>query len=545
MLGQCIIILCALTVSVFAGDAPYEGYIVKLTDTYFSLFSLDNNSAGIMVVETLAETELIPPEHVEYIEPNYIVELFGDTKNSAAWLPNDPYYQDYQHPLQAINGLTPFRVGLTGKGVKVGFVDSGINVAHEDLSAQNIAGTNFHSDGLPYNEDCYGHGTFSAGILATQTHNNVGLCGMAPDVQIMAYRAFSKKSTTMSCVVNAIDQAIADGCQIINLSLGLSSESITLKAAITRAIDSGVIVIAAVGNDGTDTLQYPAAYTGVIGVGSVSLINDDFVVSDFSQRNNSVFVTAPGEAIAGLGHTDVNSYHLDLTSASNSGTSYAAPVVSALAALALDYDEDITVEGIRYLLQTTAQDKGVTGYDTAYGYGVVDPTAFLAELQREFSISYELCGGQMQEHAPDTYKVSDNTIDLSVVPYRDGYLFQGWYEEEECITVITEIAAGSLGDITLYAGWIKAPDFVCMTEAGQLQINAQQDFEDIVLLQSTYDTFGQMRFCRILIITLMPGDNLFDVAPIQEGSDYSVFFLLDSTFRPLAISFELLNVPTV
>lgn len=541
-LVQSFLLLCVLSVSVYAGNTPYDGYIVKLTTDYPQLFSLENSTAGIIVVDTLVEAEAIPQEYVEYIEPNYIVELFDDVETSdTVWPPNDPYYPDYQQPLQTLDGLALYRAGITGKGVKVGFVDSGINTSHEDLNAANIFGANFHSDGLAFNEDRHGHGTFAAGILAAQTNNNVGLSGMAPDAQIMAYRAFSNNGTSVECVINAIDQAVADGCQVINLSFGMSDKSTPLEEALDRAIESGAVVVAAVGNSGSSTLQYPAAYDPVIGVGSVTLTDGEFVVSSFSQRNDSVFVTAPGEAIAGLGNTKATSYRLSLSSPNNRGTSYAAPVVSALAALAIDYDSDITADGIRYLLHTTALDKGEIGYDTHYGYGVVDPPAFLAELQRDFEISYELNGGQLSETAPTKYTVTDETIPLSVFPSRDGYLFQGWYTDEACTTAITEIPAGSLGDLILYAAWVKAPCFVGITDLGQLQIDSEQTFEEVSLFQADYDLFGKLVSCSITTTTLNAGENYFDLAAFHEDGSYTTFFLSDCTFFPIATCLTLPN----
>lgn len=76
--------------------------------------------------------------------------------------------------------MSAYRQGLTGEGVKVGFVDSGINTAHVDLDDARIDGANFHADGLSFDQDVYGHGTFAAGIVAAQTDNGVGLAGVAP-----------------------------------------------------------------------------------------------------------------------------------------------------------------------------------------------------------------------------------------------------------------------------------------------------------------------------------------------------------------------------
>ena len=540
---QCLTVLYLLSFGAAAADAPHEGYIIKLNDFYPRLLSADVTPAGLLVVDTMEDAEAISKEYIEYIEPNYLVELFDDAIDTdTPWAPSDVYYQDYQQPLQAIDGLALYRAGLTGDGVKVAFVDSGINAAHEDLDADRLSGVNFHSDGLAYDQDSYGHGTFAAGILAAQTDNGRGLAGMAPQVQIRAYRAFSTKTTTLSCVASAIDQAVADGCQILNLSLGLTSDSTTLRNAVSRAVDAGVIVVAAVGNSGTATSQYPAAYEGVIGVGSVGLSDGKFVVSSFSQRNETVFVTAPGQGIAGLGYLSADSYRLDLTAASNQGTSYAAPVITALAALALDYDEDITADGVRYLLRTTALDKGAVGYDTDYGYGVVDPAAYLAELQREFEINYELNGGQVHEDLPASYRATSNALLLSARPMREGYLFSGWYTDAACTEMITEIPAGSLGDVTVYAGWVKAPFFTGLTEEGKLRIYAEGQTEACLLLCADYTEQGQLTAYTVTSIVLEAGDNDLELpAPPSSGS-CRIVFLTDEAYRPVTAAMPIGNL---
>ena len=197
----------------------YAGYIVKLSDGMPRMRTLSADASydregNFLVVDTLEQTQEIPEEYIDYIEPNYYVELFSTQD------PSDPYYADYQWSLQEIGAMSAYRQGLTGEGVKVGFVDSGINTAHVDLDDARIDGANFHADGLSFDQDVYGHGTFAAGIVAAQTDNGVGLAGVAPGADIRAYRVFNQKTTTMDAVVSAIYAAIGDGCDVINLSLG-------------------------------------------------------------------------------------------------------------------------------------------------------------------------------------------------------------------------------------------------------------------------------------------------------------------------------------
>lgn len=448
-------------------DLEYDGYLVKLKDEIpqQSLFLLDGGDSswesGLIVVDSLEEALDIPKELVEYIEPNYLVELFDENEagdepadgvslSDDSDVPNDPYYAEYQWNLQTINAYEAYRQNLTGSGVKVGFVDSGINIEHEDVNAKHISGANFNQDGLAYDEDTYGHGTFAAGIVAAQTNNKLGIAGIAPDVELHAYRIFSAKTTTTDAVVAAIEQAVQDGCQVINLSLGTPNSSTALRDAVEKAVDSGAVVVAAVGNDGTAVTQYPAGYPGVIGVGSV---DKNLEVSSFSQRNTSVDFTAPGGGVASLSNTGKSGYKLDITASSNQGTSFAAPVITGMAALALGYDKDIKADGIFALLQASAVDKGAEGYDTSYGYGVVDVAMFVEELTREYTISYQLDGGTLPEGAVSTYNVQSDTVTLPV-PEKAGYQFSGWYADEDCKgDPVMEIPAGSVGDLTLYAGW--------------------------------------------------------------------------------------------
>ncbi len=434
-------------------DDTHDGYIVKLRDDIpvIQSFYADVDRIGsenLLVVDSLEQAQHIEEEYIEYIEPNYYVELF--TTDTPTYTPNDPYYLSHQWGLQNIGAMTAHERGLMGEGVTIGIIDSGINRNHEDLDANRINGLNFHEDGLPYDKDNFGHGTFVAGIIAAQTDNGVGLAGIAPNTTVMAYRVFSGRTTTMDTVVNALYRAVEDGCDIINMSLGTVNQSNTLRTAVEWAQKQGVIVVAAAGNNGSSVLQYPAAYPDVIGVGSV---DKDMRVSTFSQRNSTVDVTAPGGGVLGLDNIATDGYKLDLTSKSNMGTSFAAPVVSGMIALALGYDSDITEQGIRYLLESTVDDAGASGYDAEYGYGIVNVTAFVDELQREFAINYELDDGMFATDAVAAYRVTDSTLPLPT-PVRPSWMFTGWYRDKEAGgSPVTTIPAGSLGDVTLYATW--------------------------------------------------------------------------------------------
>ena len=384
-----LLLLAALTIPVLAGEEPaFDGYIVKLTDSAPALFAA--GSSRLVAVESPEDAAELPPEWVEYIEPNYRLTLFDGTGGAER---SDPYAAD-QWWLEAIGASAAREAGLTGAGVTVGFVDSGIRATHEDLDGSKISGQNFYSgDNRAYTSDSTGHGTFCAGILAAQPENGKGLVGLAPGVNIRMYRAFYNDTGNVLDVALAIRQAVEDGCRVLNLSFGMKNSALegypnskTMKEAVQYALDNRVIVVAAVGNDSNSIVMYPAAHEGVIGVGSVG---PGLAHSSFSHYNSSVFVTAPGGKMIGLGYTADDSYRLDPDITKNSGTSYAAPVVAALAALALEADPELTAEQFCDLLKETVTDQGNEGYDVYYGWGTVNVASFVKKLKPSLVVKEE------------------------------------------------------------------------------------------------------------------------------------------------------------
>ena len=129
-----LLLLTFLTVPTLAGEEPaFDGYIIKLSDHAPALFSVGDSR--LLAVDTLEEAEELPEAWVEYIEPNYRLTLF-DTEDPVDL--SDPYAAD-QWWLEAIEASAAREAGLTGAGVTVGFVDSGIRATHEDLDGSLIA----------------------------------------------------------------------------------------------------------------------------------------------------------------------------------------------------------------------------------------------------------------------------------------------------------------------------------------------------------------------------------------------------------------------
>lgn len=409
-----VFVLCAamlLTVFAAAEDA-YDGYIVKLAAPPMDLLSAGDTASDVCVVADRETAERMVREGLAlYAEPNYIMELLGT-------VPNDPLYPE-QWTLSAIDYPALYASGYDGSGVTVAVIDTGIDLSHPDLAdirlspySKNCLGDGTHADA--YDRDQIGHGTFVTSQIAAVTDNAEGIASVAPGAEIMVLRCVSKNTSkkfaysaaydsgsgSVSTVSDAICYAADHGADIINISLGVTKSSTRLDEAIAHAVGKGAIVVAAAGNAGTSAPYYPAACADVIGVGSVSETASGYERSYFSQYNDSVDVVAPGGSVLGI-HVYPKTSGVWYTSVSStyrtdSGTSYASPVVAGIAAVALQ--EDPTLDGERFLslLATTSVDLGDVGRDTAYGYGLVDLSALRTAMESALSVSF-VTGGALYD----------------------------------------------------------------------------------------------------------------------------------------------------
>ena len=170
----------------------------------------------------------------------------------------------------------------------------------------------------------HGHGTMVAGILAA----------VAPESMVMPLRAFDDSGQAdNSDIARAIRHAVRNGAQVINMSFSSPESSKMLNKAIQLALNNNVVLIASAGNNNTDKAQYPAGYSGVIGVGATDLFDRKAYFSNFGRP---VDVAAPGVNVVS---SYPGGYYAVL-----SGTSFAAPIVAAEAALLLSQRPYVNVE---------------------------------------------------------------------------------------------------------------------------------------------------------------------------------------------------------
>jgi subtilisin family serine protease len=311
-----------------------------------------------------------------------------------------------------------------GQGVTVAVIDTG--VAYEqyngtgglfgqrfkpapDLAGVPIVAPHNFLNATSHADDDNGHGTHVTGTIAQATNNNYGVAGIANKASIMPLKILDYSgSGSAADLVEAIYYAVDNGAKVINMSLGFSgtgspdasgqvcTEILGLGAALDYAFNHGVVVVAASGNDGGATVACPAAYPTVIAVGATRF---DGQVTYYSNQGSELDVTAPG----GDPNVDQNgdgqpdgvlqeTYCADFITLLLTGdysqfcdvllegTSMASPHVAATAALLLGESSALTPLQVRYYIETTARDRGVAGWDPAYGWGALDATAALTAL---------------------------------------------------------------------------------------------------------------------------------------------------------------------
>ncbi len=251
--------------------------------------------------------------------------------------------------------------GLTGKGVKIAVVDTGI-ANHEDL---NIAGGVSTVDYTNSFNDDNGHGTHVAGIVGAE-NNSIGVVGIAPDADIYAVKSLDANgSGYLSDIIEGIDWAVMNNMDIINLSLGTTSHSTTLQQIVDKAYSQNILVVAAAGNNGStdgsgDTVNYPARYNSVIAVAATDSSDKR---ASFSATGSTVEVAAPG---VGVLSTYINNQY-----ARSSGTSMATPYVAGNLALLKQANSTLSAKDLRIKLQQGVVDLGTAGKDAWFGYGLI------------------------------------------------------------------------------------------------------------------------------------------------------------------------------
>ncbi|TVT62503.1 type VII secretion-associated serine protease mycosin [Amycolatopsis rhizosphaerae] len=284
--------------------------------------------------------------------------------------------------------LAPQRVWpLTkGAGVIVGVVDTGVDASTPQLAGKVQRGVDVTTtDRGPADSDCYGHGTFLAGIIAASSVPGTGFAGVAPDATIMPIRCATSAAgstpgaLTPEGMARGIRQAVDSGAQVINVSASTTLPNAELAAAVRYAADHDVVVVASAANSAQqgDPVTYPASYPTVIAVGAVDANGQR---ADFSQTGPFLALMAPGVDVVSVGPGGPGHWQ-------GSGTSYAAPFVTGAAALVRSYRPSLTAAQVKHRLEVTANHPAATLPDPRLGWGTVNLMAAVTAVLPEESAS--------------------------------------------------------------------------------------------------------------------------------------------------------------
>jgi thermitase len=257
--------------------------------------------------------------NVLYAEPNFIAE--------ATVTPSDAYFSR-QWGLATVRAPQAWDVTHGSSGVKIAILDTGIDLNHPDLQAKVVVNKNFTSSSTV--DDQNGHGTHCAGIAAAVTNNAAGVAGLGYNCSLMNVKVLgSDGSGYYNWMANGIIWATNNGAKVISMSLGAPWSSQTLRDALQYAWNSGVVIVAAAGNSGTNAPTYPAYYDMCIAVAATDPYDRK---PSWSNWGTWVDVTAPGVGIFSTLPNHANQIGL-LNYGSLSGTSMATPCVAGLAGL--------------------------------------------------------------------------------------------------------------------------------------------------------------------------------------------------------------------
>jgi subtilisin family serine protease len=340
---------------------------------------------------------------VEYIEPNFKVSVEGlKFKDELA---KEQWYFD------AINVQNAWKTS-TGKGVRVGIIDTGIDLLNKELSHQiwinpsediNHNGTfepwpdtvfingvsgdlnNIDDDGNgfvddligydfvsqlvgnfgdysepdPIPEDEHGHGTLVAGVIAAGI-NDTGIVGVAPEAKIVVLRSFDVTGNAeVKDIASAVVYAGLNRVDVLNLSFGTHFDSRLLREAIRFAASMGCVIVASAGNDGEIIPHYPSDYPEVISVGATTKNGTIGKSSNYGPR---VDIFAPGYEILSTSLNNTYKYV--------NGTSFSSPIVSGVVALMLQKQRSLTTAELRSILKATQIP--LTKDKKSFSQGIVD-----------------------------------------------------------------------------------------------------------------------------------------------------------------------------
>jgi subtilisin family serine protease len=301
--------------------------------------------------EALASLEASPA--VEYVEPEVLLQAAGVS-------PNDVLWPDQWGP-KRVHAPAAWETTRGSAGVVVAVLDTGVDAGHADLRGFLVPGFDVVNNDVTASDD-NGHGTAAAGVIAARTNNGVGQAGVCWNCSVMPVKVLNAAgSGTTSAIASGILWAVANGADVISMSLGGTGTTQALADAVAYAASHGVVLVAAAGNNGSTTPFYPAAYPQVISVAGTASSDGRYAWSNYGSW---VQVAAPGCNVApaaGGGYVNF------------CGTSSATPIVAGIAGLAHSLEPALTKSAFEQALRSSGPSlPGIVQYGRVDALGTLE-----------------------------------------------------------------------------------------------------------------------------------------------------------------------------
>jgi subtilisin family serine protease len=450
------------------------------------------DAAGVGVVDTGGRpvADVVADLHgdpsVTAVSPNYV--------RRASGTPDDPLYTPYQRQYAgAVRLPAAWDRTIGSRYVEIAVLDTGIDLDHPDLKAKLLPGWDaVNGDSVPADDN--GHGTFVAGVAAGRTDNGTGTAGVAWRSRIIPVKVLaSNGSGTDADVVEGIQWAVAHGADVINLSLGGEGRSAAIDQWVDYALDHDVAVVAAAGNDGVDTPNYPAASPGVVSVGATDRTGQ---LAHFSNWGDTVDLVAPGMDIAST--RNGGGY------AVGDGTSFACPLTAGVVALLRAVEPDLPARDALNRVVNSSKDIAGQGRDPQTGRGLLDAAATVGAKPR-LGVAVPGRDALEADGTPDTATpLAATPLSASILPEGDVDWFSVEVPLGEApVTLVFTVTPPSAGDgsrareldpvLVAYGPSLDEIGRADATRAGQtesLQVNAAVDGTYRLAVSNWFATAG-------------------------------------------------------
>jgi subtilisin family serine protease len=409
-------------------------------DNYIYLLSIDylSEKNAIQIANELYETGLF-----EYVEPNLLLFIKYETDDTyfpQQWGLNNTGQYGGTSGID-IKANQAWNITTGSPNIKIAILDSGVDLTHPDLANNLLSGYDATGGGNSGNQSGVAHGTACAGIVASQGNNSLGTVGVAYNCNLLPIHMGS--SPLASRVATGLNWAKQNGAKVISMSFS-TEETNAVNTAISQAVSSNCVLVAASGNENASTVSYPANSSNVIAVGAISQCGQRKSQSSCdgeswgSNYGSALDVVAPGVKIYTTDIQGNAGYNTASGTAGNyyasfNGTSAACPHVAGVAALILSAYPNLTQTQVRQAIESTCTK--LSGYSFAtnsshpngtwnnqVGHGLVNAYAALNSvvLNSEITGADFICTG-----SNTTYTIANKPSNATVTWTYSGISLNG------------------------------------------------------------------------------------------------------------------------